>query len=186
MGKSTSVENGLRLAKSCEYAPIIAHVFLGLAVPETLGIDGRSADVKDRKVPPPLSANYDFKRLTRFNPGDLYFNPAFSITASVSSAVSSCFPDLWLFSASPRLRGELLGFGSPDFPDHRILTRSFLRRPPFFTFCCKQTLCSNQPERGPCVTLGWPLGHAWVTQASPKPRPNPKSGRGSQALRITV
>jgi hypothetical protein len=48
VGKSTSVENGLRLAKSCEYALIIAHVFLGLAVAEGMGpvvIGGNRADM---------------------------------------------------------------------------------------------------------------------------------------------
>ena len=38
MGKSTSVENGLRLAKFLDDAPIIAHVFLGLGVSEGLGL----------------------------------------------------------------------------------------------------------------------------------------------------
>jgi len=29
----------------------------------------------------------------------------------------------------------------------------------------------------PCVTLGWPLGHAWATQGLPNPRPNPNRQR---------
>jgi hypothetical protein len=38
VGKSTSVENGLRLAKLLIDAPIVAHVFLDLRVSEGLGL----------------------------------------------------------------------------------------------------------------------------------------------------
>jgi hypothetical protein len=54
VGKSTSVENGLRLAKFLIDAPIIAHVFLGLAVPEGMeptvigGCEGQEVS------PPPI------------------------------------------------------------------------------------------------------------------------------------
>jgi hypothetical protein len=53
----------------------------------------------------------------------------------------------------------------------------------FLSFCCKQKTSAIRRLGLPCVTLGWPLGHAWVTQGSPNPRPNPKPNRQRVALR---
>jgi hypothetical protein len=53
----------------------------------------------------------------------------------------------------------------------------------FLSFCCKQKTSAIRRLGLPCVTLGWPLGHAWVTQGSPNPRPNPKPNGQRVALR---
>jgi hypothetical protein len=53
------------------------------------------------------------------------------------------------------------------------------RSPPglFSSFLANKGASSNRPLDGPCVTLGWPLGHAWATQGPPNPRPNPNQQR---------
>jgi hypothetical protein len=159
---------------------------LGLAVSEGLGTGWSIRGCKRYKVPLPLSANYDSKSLIPFNPGGYplqprgsLFNPAFPITtirlhqrSRLLTSGQLFFSDFWLFSVSPHLCGELLPFRCRRFRPH----------PPFFTFCCKQTLCSNQLNHGPCMELGWPLGHAWATQGPPKPRPNPNQAEGRSVM----
>ena len=42
----------------------------------------------------------------------------------------------------------------------------------FERFIANKALSWNRPLGLACVTLGWPLGHAWATQGSPKPNPS--------------
>jgi hypothetical protein len=71
-----------------------------------------------------------------------------------------CIPDHAASGSS------LYAFLAPDYPmtrdhgDHPIL----LPTPSFFNLCCKQSIYSIRPLRGPWETLGWPLRDAWVTQ----------------------
>jgi hypothetical protein len=53
-----------------------------------------------------------------------------------------------------------------------ILAISGGPHPLFFDFRCKQSTYSIRRLGLPCATLGWPLGHPWVTQGSPNPNPN--------------
>ena len=71
---------------------------------------------------------------------------------------------------------EKPGLGFPGWDDVRCrrFRRSLRPHPPFFNSCCKQSTSSIRRLGGPCVTLGWPLGHPWVTQGPPKPNPKPK------------
>jgi hypothetical protein len=56
-----------------------------------------------------------------------------------------------------------------DVGDRRAL-RSPTR--PFSTFVANKGTSANRPKRDPCVTLGWPLGHAWATLGPPNPNPS--------------
>jgi len=60
--------------------------------------------------------------------------------------------------------------------------------PLFFDFRCKQSTYSIRRLGLPCATLGWPLGHPWVTQGSPnrKPNPNPNEWMGGIPSRQRV
>jgi hypothetical protein len=48
----------------------------------------------------------------------------------------------------------------------------------FCIFVANKGTYPNRPLGDPCVTLGWPLGHAWATQGPPKPNPKQAEGRG--------
>jgi hypothetical protein len=83
------------------------------------------------------------------------------------------------------------GFHRSESPDLRICCPllTSLRslptpRPHFSSFVANKSGCANRPLDRPCVALAWPLGHAWVAQGWPNPKPNPKAaGRGSQAFK---
>jgi len=52
----------------------------------------------------------------------------------------------------------------------------------FSSFAANKSTSSIQPKGGPCVTLGPPLGDAWVTQGPRNPNPNPKPNPSRQRV----
>jgi len=75
--------------------------------------------------------------------------------------------------STPGLTSGFLRF--PDVPNHQISKARSARHTPtrlFPLFIANKRLCINRRLGLPCVTLGWPLGHAWVTQGPPKPNPS--------------
>jgi hypothetical protein len=78
---------------------------------------------------------------------------------------------------------KLLTYQMAHSPNsHGPLPASFSQHPTpaFFQLYCKQSTFANRRLGAPCVTLGWPLGDAWVTQSQSQSQ----SGRGSQAVFI--
>jgi len=70
-------------------------------------------------------------------------------------------------------------FGFPitrDDGDSGDVARSSTPTRHFSTFIANKALIQFDPWGDPCVTLGWPLGHAWATQGPPNPNPNQAEG----------
>jgi len=113
------------------------------------------------------------------------WKPTVTASLAVAAAALRGVSDLrtWLFSAPQRLRGVVLAFRSRAMSATTAIPAiGALCAPPpprpFLLFVANKGTSSNRPLGDPCVTLGWPLGHAWATQGPSNPRPNPKQAEG--------
>jgi hypothetical protein len=89
---------------------------------------------------------------------------------SVSSVVGLRFSD---HGGSRRVRRLLGVFNFGNYPILAIPAICFSPPPGLFlTFVANKNTFTIRRLGLPCVTLGWPLGHAWATQGPPNPKPS--------------
>jgi hypothetical protein len=111
---------------------------------------------------------------------------AFSDPGDDARCRATCPGSPWILA----MCGVGFGLCSLNYPITKLLIYQFQQpsacvlqpaphpTPAFFQLYCKQSTFANRRLGDPCVTLGWPLGDAWVTQSQSQ------SGRGSWAVFI--